>query len=426
MRSMTLAAGGEHHDRHAARLAHLAADGEAVHARQHHVEHDDVGRLGLERAQAVVGVCHGLDREAEPAQVLGEQLAERLVVVDQQHSRVGRHPRAYDPSGCAAQRVDRRQLGRSAGGQGAEAEAERRAPARARRRAAATGGRDRPRRSESQRAACRPRPAPRREPSRRAPARAASPRNCSSTSRGRAPTAIRSPISAVRSFTESSISARMPGPADQQRDAGEARGEERQRADRLPAASPAAAPGPGRRSRRGRLPPSRWRSRSSSRSARSDGRCGGFVDADEHRRQPGDVEHTAQGGAARDEHGAVLVGSVRLQAVLAPGRRSPRTAGRAGGPRWPTGSAAPNSVCASRAPSTATRAACLVVARVEEATARQPQTAHPGVGRRRAEHARRHRAAAGPEPRRRRPRRPRRTRPAATRRSPRRPRAAAS
>ena len=80
-----VAARGEHDDRHAARLADLPADGEAVHARQHHVEDDDVGRLGLEEAQALVGRRGRDGGEAELAEELDEQRRQRLVVVDQEH-----------------------------------------------------------------------------------------------------------------------------------------------------------------------------------------------------------------------------------------------------------------------------------------------------------------------------------------------------
>ena len=56
---------------------------------QHDVEDDDVRGVGLERAQPVVRMGDGRDREAELAEVLGEERAQRLVVVDEEDSRRG-------------------------------------------------------------------------------------------------------------------------------------------------------------------------------------------------------------------------------------------------------------------------------------------------------------------------------------------------
>ena len=72
----------EHDDRNLAGLPDLPADGEAVHAGQHDVEHDQVG---LELAEAVEGldaVRHAFDLVALPAQVESRQLDDVLLIVD--------------------------------------------------------------------------------------------------------------------------------------------------------------------------------------------------------------------------------------------------------------------------------------------------------------------------------------------------------
>src|SRR5215210_1014933 len=78
-------AGGEHDDRDAAALADLAADGETVHAGEHHVENDDVGRIGLERAEPLVRTGDRPDGEAELGEILGEERVQPLVIIDDEH-----------------------------------------------------------------------------------------------------------------------------------------------------------------------------------------------------------------------------------------------------------------------------------------------------------------------------------------------------
>ena len=60
-----------------AAAAHL----EAVDARQHEVEHDEVGRLVRHPAQRLVAVVHALDRVAVAHQVAPDDIRHRGVVV---------------------------------------------------------------------------------------------------------------------------------------------------------------------------------------------------------------------------------------------------------------------------------------------------------------------------------------------------------
>src|SRR5262245_44508322 len=76
----------EHDDRHATALAHLAAHGESIDFRQHHVEDDDIGRLAFERLKALPRVERNGDLEVEPAQKPGQECIQLLVVVDQEHA----------------------------------------------------------------------------------------------------------------------------------------------------------------------------------------------------------------------------------------------------------------------------------------------------------------------------------------------------
>jgi hypothetical protein len=78
-----VALGGQHDDGdRVGRTAQAAADGEAVFARQHQVEHDQVVQLALQRAIHALGIRHGLDREPLVGEVALEQLAQAQVVID--------------------------------------------------------------------------------------------------------------------------------------------------------------------------------------------------------------------------------------------------------------------------------------------------------------------------------------------------------
>ena len=87
-------AGGEHDDRDRRRPADRAADLEAVHARQHDVEQDEVERLGGEPLEAFAPVGRGRDGEARVAQADRRHLADRRVILDEQDPGVHGFPRA--------------------------------------------------------------------------------------------------------------------------------------------------------------------------------------------------------------------------------------------------------------------------------------------------------------------------------------------
>ena len=83
-----LGLGGEHDDRHGLALgAQAPADLQAVHARQHHVQHDEIEDLLVEARErlAAVGGLH--DFVAVALQREGEQRLDRLLVVDEQDAR---------------------------------------------------------------------------------------------------------------------------------------------------------------------------------------------------------------------------------------------------------------------------------------------------------------------------------------------------
>ena len=63
-------------------LAQLAREAQAVLAGQHQVEHDRVGRRLRDALVHLLAVDRGVDDEAAGAQVVGQQLAQRRIVVD--------------------------------------------------------------------------------------------------------------------------------------------------------------------------------------------------------------------------------------------------------------------------------------------------------------------------------------------------------
>ena len=82
----------EHDDRHGAARADRAADVEAVHARQHHVEHDEVEVVLAQPVERLPAVERGNDVVALLAQRIGQELLDGLLVVHEQ-----------DAWGCGAQ-----------------------------------------------------------------------------------------------------------------------------------------------------------------------------------------------------------------------------------------------------------------------------------------------------------------------------------
>jgi hypothetical protein len=90
---MLLAAGGEHDDRQMRGLGSAAqapAELEAGELRQHPVEEEEVRRALFDqrdRLLAVIGLCH---REARGLQIVGQQLLQRQLVLDDEDQRL--HP----------------------------------------------------------------------------------------------------------------------------------------------------------------------------------------------------------------------------------------------------------------------------------------------------------------------------------------------
>ena len=77
-------AGGEHDDRHGALRAQPLADLEPVELREHHVEHDQVDRLVAELPQRLLAVARLDDAEAVALERVGEELLDRVLVVDEE------------------------------------------------------------------------------------------------------------------------------------------------------------------------------------------------------------------------------------------------------------------------------------------------------------------------------------------------------
>lgn len=81
---MTVVAGGQHQDRQALRfLAQQAAQLQAIDARQHQVEDDQVGLLPVVLVQHMITTGDDLDMEVVALQVAGDQLGQGAVVFDQ-------------------------------------------------------------------------------------------------------------------------------------------------------------------------------------------------------------------------------------------------------------------------------------------------------------------------------------------------------
>ena len=78
---------GEHDDRHRLALgAQPPADLEAVHARQHHVEHDEIEDLLVEARQRLGAVCRLHDLVSVALEREGQERLDRLLVVDEKDS----------------------------------------------------------------------------------------------------------------------------------------------------------------------------------------------------------------------------------------------------------------------------------------------------------------------------------------------------
>src|SRR6202021_4254571 len=73
---------GQHHDRDRPPGAQPAAHLQAVHARQHEVEHDQVGRFLGDAAQRLVSVVHALNGVPVPDQVPAHHVGDGGIVVD--------------------------------------------------------------------------------------------------------------------------------------------------------------------------------------------------------------------------------------------------------------------------------------------------------------------------------------------------------
>ena len=82
-----VAARGEHDDRQLALLADGAAEFEAVHLGQHHVEDRGVEAAAAQQRQPGAGPGGVLQLEPGPREVRRQRRAEKFVVVDQQQAR---------------------------------------------------------------------------------------------------------------------------------------------------------------------------------------------------------------------------------------------------------------------------------------------------------------------------------------------------
>ena len=225
---------------------------------QHHVEDHDVRRVGLRaRAARRSGCVAARDREAEPAEVLGEQRVQRLVVVDDKHARAGAGGHAsYDPAAAATRARDRREGARPCGPEAPKPRPSDERHARTRP-AAPDGQRHLPLVPSASAAPPSSATAPDR-PAAQSQEAAASLQELDEHVRGVAPTAMRRPISAVRSFTDRNISARIPVPPTSIETRRQAGGREASASAAVcAAAAPEPRPGPGPRSRRARLAPAR-------------------------------------------------------------------------------------------------------------------------------------------------------------------------
>ena len=75
---------GQHDDRQVALRAQLPAQGEAVLARHHDVEHDQVDPAGLEHAPRRRGTVGDADPVVVPGQIVGQRVADLAMIVDDQ------------------------------------------------------------------------------------------------------------------------------------------------------------------------------------------------------------------------------------------------------------------------------------------------------------------------------------------------------
>jgi hypothetical protein len=87
-----VALGGQHDDRGRGLGADLAAHLQAVHARQHQIQHDQVRNAGAEGRQRGRAVGGRLDAVALPFQVVLDDLADGRLVVDDQDPFPGHAP----------------------------------------------------------------------------------------------------------------------------------------------------------------------------------------------------------------------------------------------------------------------------------------------------------------------------------------------
>ncbi|MNV47334.1 hypothetical protein D3C71_1392000 [compost metagenome] len=94
-----LAARGQHDHRRARARAQVAAQGQAVFARQVEVEHDQVHVLALQHLAHALAIAGRAHLVAGAAELFGQQLADVVVVVDDQQSmhRIESLHAAHDP-----------------------------------------------------------------------------------------------------------------------------------------------------------------------------------------------------------------------------------------------------------------------------------------------------------------------------------------
>jgi len=78
---------GEHDDRHVALFAQDAAHGQPVHARQHEIEHDQVGVLLTGQAQPLDAVGGAQHIETLGLQTAGQRFAHGGFVFDDEYRR---------------------------------------------------------------------------------------------------------------------------------------------------------------------------------------------------------------------------------------------------------------------------------------------------------------------------------------------------
>ena len=112
-------AGGEHHDRHGAACAQALADLEPVQPREHHVEDDEIDGLRVEAGERLVAVPRLDDAVAVPLERIGQELLDRLLVVDEQDGGWIRHEEPTEGARTIARLSPLKRQSAAPGGAGA-------------------------------------------------------------------------------------------------------------------------------------------------------------------------------------------------------------------------------------------------------------------------------------------------------------------